>query len=141
MVDFKSLLSRPTDDIKKPLALPAGTYYAMIKGYELGESKQKKTPFVRFNFTLTGPGEDISPEDLEGVDLGKKALRTDFYLTPDSEYRLKDFIESIGIPTQGRTFFELLPECASKDVLLDVTQRNSDDGADVFNDVAKVKGV
>ena len=140
MADFKSLLSRPVDDVKKPLALPVGTFYGMIKNYELGESKQKKTPYVRFNFTLTGPGEDIDAADIEGIDLSKKALRTDFYITPDSEYRLKDFIESLGLPTAGRTFFELLPDCISRDVVLDVTQRSNEDGSEMFNDVAKVKG-
>lgn len=139
-VDFKALLSKPTDTIERPLPWPAGTYFGIVKGYELVESKQKKTPGVQYNFTITGAGPDIPQDDLEGIDLSKRAFRTTFWLTPDSEYRLKEFIQSLGIPTAGRTFGELLPECNSQEVVLEITQRNSDDGTEIFNDVNKVKG-
>ena len=78
---------------------------------------------------------------MAGVDLSKKSFRSDFYFTPDSEWRLKDFIASLGIPTAGRTFGELIPECTGREVLLDISQRNSEDGTEVYNDVKKVRGV
>lgn len=141
MPDFKSLLSKPVDSIERPKAWPPGTYFGMVKGYELTESRQKKTPGVQFNFTITSAGEDISAEDLDGIELGKRPFRTTFYLTLDSEYRLKEFIASCGIPTEGRTFAELLPECQGREVVLDIQQRPSEDGTEIFNDVKSVKGV
>lgn len=138
---FSDLLSKPVDDVKKPAPWPAGTYFGIAVRYELGESNQKKTPYVRFILACTGAGEDIAPEDIEGVDFSKKSFRTDFYLTPDSEYRLKEFIESLGISTSGRTFGELLPECNGKEVLIEMGQRNSDDGLEIYNEVKRVRGV
>jgi hypothetical protein len=72
--------------------------------------------------------------------LSKKTLRVRFFITPDAEYRLKEFIASLGIPTTGRSFGETLPETISQSVMIDVTQRQSTDGQDIFNDVAKARG-
>lgn len=71
-VDFKTLLSKPLDEIKRPPALPAGTYHGIVQKYEFGESDKNKTPFVRFTFTIAMAGEDIDPSELEGIDLGKR---------------------------------------------------------------------
>lgn len=141
-VDFSQLLSKPLDEVKRPPPLPAGTFYATVKNYEPGESKNKKTPFIRFNFTLTGPGPEHSAEDMQGVDLSKKALFRDYYLTPDADWRLKDFLSSMGIDTAGRTFASTLPESINQPVILDVAQRpNPEKPTDPpFNDVKDCKG-
>lgn len=142
MPDFANLLSKPLDEVKRPQAIPAGTYNAMIKSYEAAESKEKKTPYIRFHFTITGPGADVNAADLDGVDLSKKQLRRDFFITPDAEYRLKEFIESCHIDTRGRTFQSTLPDMVNQPVLLEVVQRlNKDRPTDPpFNDVADCKG-
>jgi hypothetical protein len=140
MVNFKDLLSKPLDNVERPKALPAGTFYGMVKSYELKESNEKKTPFVEFTLAVQSAGEDVDQADMEGVDLSKKSLRARFFITPDSEYRLKEFIGSLGIPTTGRSFGETLPETVSQPVMIDVTQRQSTDGQDIFNDVQRVRG-
>ena len=139
-VDFKSLLSKPSDDITKPKPLPAGTYNGMVSKYEFGESKEKKTPYVRFFLTVHSAGEDIDPADIEGIDLTKKQLRRDFYLTDDALYRLKEFAVSIGVEATGRSLGEMIPDCVNAQVLIAVTQRNSQDGSEIYNDVGDVKG-
>lgn len=146
MPNFNELLQIPADSIKKPPTLPAGTYFGLIKGgaggkdYEFGESKEKKTPFVRYFLSLTEAGQDVDPGQLAEVDLTKKVLRKDFYLTPDSMFRLKDFIASTGVSTAGRTLQEIIPEAVGKRVIIVITQRASQDGTDLFNDVGDVKG-
>lgn len=132
MANFSELLSKPLDDVKRPPTLPAGTYHGFIKSYEPGESSEKKTPYVRFNFTVTSAGDDIDPRDLTGedgrpIDLSKKQLRRDFYMTADAEYRLKEFLESMKIPTKGRTWASSLPETINQAVILDVIQRPNRD--------------
>ena len=139
MVDFKSLLQSPADSISAPKALPAGSYNGTIVGHEFGESAQKKTPYVRYQLKVSS-GIDIDPADLTGIDMSKKTLRKDFYLTQDAAYRLKDFLESVGVPTKGRSLGECIPDAQSSSVIVEVTQRQSQDGKDTYNDVGDVKG-
>lgn len=140
-VDFKTLLSKPMDTVEKPKPLPAGTYNGSVQKYEFMESKEKKTPYARMHMSVHSAGADVDPDSLAGVDLSKKTLRKDFYLTDDAAYRLKDFIESCGVQTAGRTIGETIPELLNAQVLIDVTQRPSEDGSDIFNDVRSVRGV
>lgn len=142
MPNFQELLSRPLDEIKRPPALPPGTYFGSIKSYEPGASSQKKTPFVKFHLAVSHAGDDVTAEDLAGIELGKKQLSKDFYLTADAEWRLKEFLVSLGIETTGRTFQSTLPETIGKAVMMDVRQRmNAQKPEDpAFNDVADVKG-
>ena len=140
-VSFKDLLSKPLDEVKKPPPLPAGTWFGVIRKHEFELSREKKTPNVRFTFGMTGPGEDIDPSSLDGVDYLAKTVSKTFWLTPDAEYRLKEFLEDLNISTTGRTFFEALPETVNLSVMMEITQRSSKDGKDIFNDVNKVTGV
>ena len=140
-VDFKALLGQNLDEVKKPKAIPAGTWFGVVRKHEFALSKEKQTPYVRFTFGLTGPGEDIAPETLDGLEFSTKTLSRTFFITPDAQYRLKEFLESIGIPTSGRTFAETIPEALNKSVMLEVTQRSSQDGSEIYNDVGKVTGV
>jgi hypothetical protein len=143
--DFRSLLSKPMDDIVKPKPIPAGTYQGIIKAIKFDESAKKKTPFVRFTVGLQSASDDISEEDLTealaGAELQKKELSKDFYLTDTSLYRLKDFLESLGISTEGRVLAECIPEAQNAQVLIEVTHRNSEDGKDIFNDVGNLRGI
>lgn len=142
MVDFSQLLSTPTDEIKRPPALPAGNYNGTITKYEFKESNEKKTPFVQFTFRVDSAGEGIEPADLEGIDLSKKTLRRDFYLTEDAMWRLKEFLDSFDFPTAGRSLGEVIPDTLNQPVLLDVVQQAARDPMDPpFNNVNKVVGV
>jgi hypothetical protein len=133
-------LSKPTDSIEKPKPLPAGTYNGVISKYEFGESKEKKTPYVRYHLTAHSAGEDVDPDSIEGIDLSKKSLRRDFYLTEDAMYRVKDFLDSVGVSTSGRSLGEVIPEAINAAVLISVTQRSSPDGSEIYNDVGNVVG-
>lgn len=141
-VDFRKLLDVQADTIQPPKALPTGNYFGNIKSFETGQSSEKQTPFIRFHFTLTHASPDIEESELEGIDLAKKNLRTDFYLTDDSKYRIVQFLESVGLNIKGRTVSELLPETQGLPVQIAVTQRfnKKDPSAPPFNEVAKVTG-
>lgn len=140
-VSFKDLLSTPLDTVKRPPALPQGTYEGVVKAFEFGESREKKTPYVRVFFTLIAAGEDVDADLMNGVDLAKRAPRTDFYVTNDSMWRIKEFLASLGLDVEGRTLSEVIPEMVSANVQLYITQRSSADGQEIFNDVKSVKGV
>lgn len=139
-VNFNELLSTPLDTIERPKPLPAGTFEGVIARHEFGESNTKKTPFVRFWVQPTAVGEDVDQSLMEGIDLSKKILRREYYLTADALFRLKSFLESIGVSTTGRSLGEAIPDSTNARVLVQVTQRTADNG-DIYNDVGDLRGV
>lgn len=123
MADFKQHLNVNLDEVEKPPLYPIGTYHGLINGNcEYGESPDKKTPYVRFKIKLLNFGDDIAEEDRVGIKLGRE-MRKDFYLTPDSIYRLKDQLVKLGIPTAGRTLQQALSETPNMQVIAQVVHR------------------
>ena len=144
-VDFKALINKPADKIKRPPVWPAGTYHGTIIRHEFGESSQKKTPFVSYKLKVNGPGEDVPQEllrDDEGkpFDLSKKEFKKDFYLTPDAEYRVVEFAESCGLQKSGHSLEDLILGVIGQPVLIQLIQKMSQDGISQFNDVGDIKG-
>ena len=139
MADFRELLAKPMDDVKRPPALPAGVYHGVVSNHEFGTSSRKQTPFVRYTYTLQSLHEG-DEANLEGIDLSKRNPASTFYITEDALYRLKDFLESVGVSVGGRAVSECIPEAMNARVLVTITQRNSEDGKEIYNDVASVRG-
>jgi len=124
MADFNALLNRSSEEAARPVALPIGTWACVISDYKLGESAQKKTPFVEFIFNVIAPGEDIESEALEGLDYNGKTLRDKFYLTETAEFRLADFLKN-NFDLVG-TYAEILPATKGQAVNVNVGQRLGD---------------
>lgn len=137
-VNFRDLLSKPTDNIKKPKALPIGTYRGVIVSKAYDVSKQKQTPFVRLILQPSMAESDVAQEDLEGINISSKQLRADFYLTDDASYRVLDLAKGLGIPTEGRSLGEVIEDLPNHNVLIAVTQQLSQDGSEVYNNVNKL---
>lgn len=131
--DFDALLSSTGGDVKRPPTLPSGTYYGIVTKYEQGKSRDKQTPYYRFHVQIQEAGADISPSDLEGIDLSKKSLRTDFYLTHDAAYRLKDFIESCGIDTSGLPIKAWPQEVMNAEVMMTVVPSKNEGFTEIKN--------
>lgn len=131
---FKELLGKKADDAKPQPAYPAGTYYGKLGKYTFGDQNKNKTPYVRFNVTATGLGEDVDEQEFNqlGIKLGEKQFRLDFFLTDEADYRLKDFIQSLGIETAGKTFNELLPDLPGSDIMFQLSMQaaRNPDGSD-----------
>lgn len=144
MVDFRQLTSKPMDKIKKPPTYPAGTYRGIVAGQEYGESSKKKTPYCRYNIRLVSAGDDVDKSRLvvddQPLDIGKKLFRTDFYLTPDAEYRLIEFLTSCGVQTGGgRSIAEGVPEAMNAEVIVNISEEMGE-GGEFFNQIKEVKG-
>lgn len=144
-IDYKSLLSRPAESIKKPPLKPAGTYSAIIKEYKFDLSREKKTPFVRFTLNNLQPGPDVDhdllkDEDGHSIDLSRWSPHKDFFLTEDSIYRLKDFLVSLHIPHEGRMLDEMLPEARGAAVAVPVQQATTQDGK-LINTIGDIIGM
>lgn len=149
MPDFTHLLRKPSGQAAKPAALPVGDYPGVIASFEYGDANKNKTPYVRLQLKPVDWPADMPEGDKEQqlpdgtsrpIELGKRTLRRDFYLTEDALHRLDDLIRSCGIEP-GRMYDEIIPELQGKDVIIEIKQRPSQDGEEMFNDVGKVTGV
>lgn len=132
--DFSALLNTNVEDAERPKPLPIGHYDVTVDRYEMGKSAKKGTPFVRFYYKNPQPAEDVEPSLLEGVKLNRE-LRTEFYLTPDALYRLREFIEKLGLDVTGRNFNDLLPETSGLPIRIRVEQRPDERGENIYNDI------
>lgn len=67
-VDFSRYLDVAVEDIEQAKPLPAGHYFAVIKGWKPAERDYKdgnpKVPVVELTFTTTSPDEDVDPDEL-----------------------------------------------------------------------------
>jgi|SRR6516165_6852787 hypothetical protein len=147
MPNFSHLLDKPIDSVKRPPVKPPGTYFGNIESYKFDESKNEKTPYVRFTFNNLQPGPDIHPDQLkdqdgESIDFSRWKPTRDFYLTENALYRLKEFLESLRVPTSGRSFTETIPESKGLPVILTVVQTpsNKPGSDDIYNNVSDAKG-
>ena len=125
-VDFTQLLAQKPDDTVMPAPLPQGTYSATIRGHETGVSSQKKTPYVEFKFGGFQPQADVDQTDWQnwasvGGRQEKATMSTEFYLTENALFMLKNFLEEVcGISTQGRSYADCLAETPNISVLISV---------------------
>lgn len=141
MVDFSKLLAKKTSEVKRPPTLPAGLYPGVIKGYKFGESAKKKTPFVQFQVALTGWPEETDDEDRfhdgKPIDLSKKNMGSDFYLSDEALFILSEFLTAL-FPGDERGMEELVPAAVGSYVLADVSNRLNEERGDFFNRIEKI---
>ena len=148
--NYESILDMPTADVERPKPLPAGTYDAIVQGlYEEGVSSQKRTPFVQFAFAIQSANEDVDEDDLAAYltskngtvkslsDVVLKNNSTKFYTTPDSMWRLTDFLDHLGIDQEGKSVRQSLSETPNCSVKILIWHTTSADGESIFAEVKK----
>ena len=153
-VDFRQLLSKPLDDIKRPPALPAGTYFGTITKHSYGESRfadqetGDKHGVVTFQLSSIEAGEDVDQEllktalEVEGKSLAQKTLMGELPISGGKEWITKQFLEGLDIPTQGRGFGDTIPETMNQRIMFTVTQRMDKNNPEVsYNDVRNLRAV
>lgn len=149
MADFKSLLNKRIDEAERPPLLPAGVYEGIVRGHKFTETRfDPPTPIVQFAVELSGPSEDIDPEDL--MDNGKeikvqgRRFFPEFSLQEDDLWKLRAFLESCGIEVEGRSFGEAIPDTNNVPVLQTVTVTTGKAGSKneglQFNNPGRVTG-
>jgi len=107
--NFAALLGQNVEAAERPKPLPMGTYTFVVKKHEFGESTQKKTPFVAFTVSPLALGADVD-QALLPPNWTAKEMTLNYYLTPDAMFRLREFLEHLGIKISGRTFADAIPE-------------------------------
>lgn len=146
--NFTSLLDKAPSDVEKPKPCPEGSYLWVINGlYREDKSSKKQTPFVEFALKCVSPGDDVDPDMLEAFltlpDGTKKPLseitqRATFYLTDSSVWRLKDFLDKLGIDVdEAESFRQALEETPNCQVVGYVHHEAGADGTSFFARVDK----
>lgn len=63
-------------DVKENKAVPAGRYRLIIASYELGESREKKTPQYKWTLNIEGHDEAMPVNHFTGLPSGKDEPKT-----------------------------------------------------------------
>ena len=154
MPDFRELLKKPAGEAKRPPVLPAADYPGIVKSFEVDDKNKNRTPYVRLWLGLTewpasvpdtwdvhdvasGKSYTVAKTD---VDLSKRQMRRDFFLTEDALDRLDEMIRSCGINASGRAYEEILPELVGQHVLVEVQQYMNQNTNEIGNQLGAVKG-
>jgi len=102
--DPTSLLRPSAKTTLPPPCIPADLYPGVIKSYEIAQSSNGN-PLLRLPVGLLDWPDSISAEDRvqkteDGdsipIDLGRKQMRKDFFLTPAAYFRLENFLVAMG---------------------------------------------
>lgn len=143
--NLAALLNTKADEVERPLALPDGTYFGIIRRHEFITSSQKKTPGVQYTSEITHAHEDVDLADYLDKDgntkeVRGKEVRSTFWLSEKALFMLTDFIESCGIDPAGRSLGELIPQVIGQPVVLDIVRTPLDSGEGFRNEIRSVKG-
>lgn len=140
--NFGSVLDKPTEEIKRPPALPQGTYVFAVQGLpRQDKSTKKQTEFVEFTCKPIQAQDDVDADDLKAFtdaygSIGDKAQKLTFYLTDNSIYRLKEFmIDDLKIEEED-TLRPMLEKTVGAQFLGQIKHTPSDDGKGVYANIA-----
>jgi len=149
---FGSILDTPASDVERPKPLPAGTYHCVVDGQpRMDKTTKKGTEFVEFSLKPMQALDDVNEDDLKASltsadgsikPLADKRIRATYYLTPDSLYRLKDFlINDLGIEEGKKKIRQLIGEAQNRQVLAAIKLVPSEDGTMLYANLAKTAPV
>lgn len=136
---FSSVLDTPAGDIERPKPLPVGSYVCVVTGQpRIDKSAKKQTEFVEFTLKLLEALNDVDEDALKDVGgIKDKTTRVTFYLTENSIYRLKEFLEHCGVDMEDEgSMRQYIAEAPGKQVVAHIIHEASQDGDAVY---ARVK--
>ena len=130
-VDFSSILNVKASEVEAPAQFPVGSYTMTVVGNAMGTSEKKNTPYIEFELKVVCPMEDVDQAEYAKVkDPQTRSLKTKFFLTPDSLFRLKQFAEACGADVASeRTMAEIIPELTGAEVIGIIKKELAQDGS------------
>lgn len=136
--NFRELLGQATDAVERPRPLADGHYLGYIANHEFGLSRQKQTPYVRFIIVPEEATADVEEGANNGLTLGQRELRKDYFITPAALYRLSDMLDAVLGKETGRSFDERIPETRDARVMIGIGHRSNEDGSETYNEVMTI---
>lgn len=136
---FASVLDMPASDIERPKPLPVGSYVCVVQGQpKIDKSSKKQTEYVEYTLKLLEALNDVDTDALDAVGgIQEKFTKVTFYLTENSVYRLKEFLEHCGVDMEEEgSLRQYIAEAPGKQVVAHIIHEASQDGDAVY---ARVK--
>lgn len=139
---FGSILDRAPTEFERPKPLPVGSYTCVVKGLPRHDvSSKKKTEFVEFTLQPLSAGEDVDQDELKAMGgYANKTIRATFYTTEDATWRLRKFLEDLGIE-EGDSLRAMIDETPNKQIIAYIKHRASEDGQAVFAELGGTAAV
>jgi hypothetical protein len=117
-----NILNQRTDTFEKLPPLPPGQYVTMVAAYEPKEVGRNQTPAVVFTLKGFTPAGHIPPSYFERCgDLTTREMPYTLYLTEASRWRVREFLDQLGIEEGDRTLSERLSEAVGKPIMVTIT--------------------
>lgn len=133
------ILDRPSNEAAAPKTVPAGNYVCKVQGMpRFDKSSKKQTPFVEFLLVPTSAMDDVDADELsEAGGLTDKTFKATFYLTDNSEYRLREFLDACQVPDEDDNGEALshrarIEETPNAEVIVTMVHEPSADGQRMF---------
>lgn len=118
---FAEVLDLRSKDVTKLDPLPVGSYQATVAGLPTFEEVGKnKTPAAKF--TMTG----FVPIDVDRAalakcgDTAKREITLTMFVTPTAAYRLKKFLDDLGIGEGDRTLKQRIDEVPNRQCIVHI---------------------
>jgi|SRR5215831_6855631 len=136
-LSFSSILDQQVEDAERPKPIPTGSYICLVAGLpRYDKSTQQQTEYAEFTLQPLEPYKDVDTEELEKMGgLENRTLRYTLWLTEDSKYRLRKFIEDCGITIKGKSFAEAIEELPGQQVIANVVHGAAKDGSAFYANV------
>lgn len=151
---FESILDTPSMDVARPRPVPQGHYLTMVRGQPNYGAAKTGTQFVEFTMQPLEADEDVDLEDLKAtltkasgdvVPLTERSLRLTFYLTEDAVWRLRKFLNDLGIEEMNGkkklTLRERIEMAPGRQCLSHVKHTPSPDGEGTFANIDRTAPV
>jgi hypothetical protein len=140
---MQDIMDTPMSDIAPPKPIPPGSYVTMVVGHANEDTASTGTKYYQFTLQLQEAFDDVNgdalTEALTKMDgtvmpLREKTIQSDrYYITDASLFRLKKFLNDLGIDNKHedgseKGLREALMEAPGKLVVVTITHRASTSG-------------
>lgn len=118
--NLSSILDKPATDFVAPPPLPAGGYHCVNQGLpEQIESSKKKTPGLRFMLTPIAYDDDVDEAELTAIGgLDGKVIRHDVWVTENSAFMVREFLEHMGISSEDKSLGAMVDESPNAELMV-----------------------
>jgi hypothetical protein len=119
---FSEVLDLRSKDIKKLDPLPVGSYHATVAGLPVFEDVGKnQTPAAKFTMTGFVPLHDVDRAELAKCgDITKREITLTMFLTEASVWRLKKFLDDLGIEEGDMTLKQRIGEVQNRQCVVHI---------------------
>lgn len=137
MPAFASILDKPSNTVERPKPVPQGTYLCTVAGLpRFDKSTKKQTEYVEFTLNYMSAADDVDQEELAAMGgVSGKSIKATYYLTENSLWRLKDFLDHCQAGEEDATLRERIDATPGCQILITIKHTASEDGQAVYANV------